>query len=282
MTGHNDLQSVSSGRYDKYRYLEVTVRDEIALIAFNRPDKMNACGREDHTEMSTILRDINADDDVRVAVVTGKGRAFSVGGDLDVLEEMNQSPATALGLMREAREIVQSHINCDKPVVCALNGAAMGSGAVFALLCDFIIMERHALVADGHIRAALTAGDGGTMIWPLAMGLTRAKKYLLTGDSITAEDAERFGLVTEIAEQGESLARAMEIARRLADGPQFAIRTTKVACNQWLKFAQISTSDYSLALEFLSGVHDDVRVAVEDLRNGRVGAIARECRSESL
>src|ERR1700687_3976097 len=120
----------AQGRYDKYRYLEIRVDDGIALIAFNRPDKMNACGRADHKEIATILRDINADDDVRVAVVTGNGRAFSVGGDLELLEEMNQAPMAALELMREAREIVQSHIDCEKPVVCALNGAAMGAGVV--------------------------------------------------------------------------------------------------------------------------------------------------------
>jgi len=268
-----------SGRYDKYSFLDVTVDDGIALIVCNRPEVLNASRKSDHKEFSTILRDIGADDDVRVAVITGKGRAFSVGGDFESLEELSQSRQTAPALMRPVREIVSSHIDCEKPIICALNGPALGAGLSFALLCDIIIMERQAWVADGHIRAGLGAGDGGCMIWPLAMGLTTAKKYLLTGDSISAEDAERYGLVSEIAEEGKSLERAMAIARRLADGPQVAIRFNKMALNQWLRAAQVTAFDFAMALEFLGGTQDEVRVAVEDLRNGGIGAIARESRT---
>jgi Enoyl-CoA hydratase/isomerase len=156
------------------------------------------------------------------------------------------------------------------------NAVAKGGGATFALLCDYIIVERSTVLSDGHIRAALTAGDGGTLIWPLAMGLTKAKRYLLTGDNISVEDAERFGLVTEVVEDGQSRARAMDVARRLADGPQVAIRNTKVALNQWLRLGQTTSQDYALALQMLSGTHDDVLAALNSLKSGGVGAIARE------
>jgi enoyl-CoA hydratase len=266
-----------SDRYGRYEYLDIAVDDGIAMITFNRPEKLNACDRSGHTELAAILRDLHGDDDVRVAVVTGKGRAFSVGGDLSLVEELSEyNPKRTLDLMREAREILQSHIDFDKPIVAAINGVAMGANLAFGLLCDYIIMERQARLADGHIRAALTAGDGGTVIWPLAMGLTRAKKYLLTGDWIDAVEAERVGLVTELADEGRSLERALEVARRLADGPQLAIRTTKMALNQWLRLGQLASFDQSLALEFLIARDEGVRNAVSNVRQGGVGAIAQE------
>jgi len=149
----------------------------------------------------------------------------------------------------------------------------MGAGAAFALLCDFVIMEEHAMLADGHIRAALAAGDGGALIWPLAVGITRAKKYLLTGDWITATEAERIGLVTEVVPKGESVERAMAIARRLAAGPQTAISFTKQAVNSWLKLAVAPAFDYSLALEGLTMKLDDVPKALKGLRETGQGAI---------
>ena len=129
------------------------------------------------------------------------------------------------------------------------------------------------MVADGHIRAALSAGDGGTLIWPLTMGLTKAKKYLLTGDWIGAEEAERLGLVSEVVDAGRSLERAVDVARRFANGPQLAIRATKMALNQWLRLGQMASFDYSLALEFLSASDDDVPRALESLRARGAGAI---------
>src|SRR5271156_4932361 len=145
-----------SDRYARYSYLDVVVDDRIAMITANGPD-------------------------------------FYIGGGASFLD-LYHSPPEAMAIMGEIREIVQSHIECEKPVVCAINGVAKGGGATFALLCDYIILERTALLSDGHIRSALAAGDGGTMVWPLSIGLTVAKKYLLTGDNISAEDAERFGL----------------------------------------------------------------------------------------
>jgi enoyl-CoA hydratase len=179
-------------------------------------------------------------------------------------------------LLFSAREIINAHLSMDKPIISAINGHAMGAGAAFGLLCDFVILEEHALIADGHIRAALAAGDGGAIIWPLAMGITKAKRYLLTGDWITAVDAERFGLVTEVVPRGTSLERAQAIARRLADGPQSAIRYTKQALQSWLKIGLAGGFEQSLALEGLTMKLDDVPRALKSLRETNQGAIAPE------
>jgi len=266
----------SAERYADLEFLEVEVADRVATIRLNLPDTLNAMDDAAHKELSTILRTVASDESVNAAVVTGAGRAFSVGGDLSLVENMNRDPSSLLGVMRDARELVQAHIDFEKPIVAAINGVAMGAGLAFALLCDFIIIERGARVADGHVRAALTAGDGGALIWPLAVGLVQAKKYLMTGDWLSADEAERLGLVTEVVDSGTSVERAHAIARRLADGPQVAIRTTKMALNQWLRLGQLGSFDYSLALEMISAVHADVPRALQGLRTNRVGAIAAE------
>lgn len=253
--------------YADYEYFDVRVEDGICVMEIDRPEQLNACSAEDHDEFPRILRQIQQDPDVTVAVVTGKGRAFSVGGSIELLEQLHANEGSDLpDLMRAGRELVLAHLDLEKPIVSAINGHAMGAGAAFALLCDIVIAERSALIADGHVRAAIAAGDGGTLIWPLTVGLAKAKWYLMTGDWIKAEEAERCGLITEVVEDGESLQRALEIARRLADGPQMAISYTKVALNQWLRAGVPTSFDLSGALEGLTFVSDDAGAAIRTLR----------------
>jgi len=262
--------------YSGYKFLAIDVKDGIAFITINRPEKMNATDREGHGELPKILRDLALDDEVKVAVVTGAGKAFSIGGDLEMMEQMNAHPEQLIGLLDEARELVNAHIDLEKPIIAAINGYAMGAGAIFGLLCDFVIAERKAKMADGHVRAAVAAGDGGALLWPLTMGLAKAKRYLLTGDWITAEEAERVGLITEVVENGESLKRATQIAKRLVAGPQTAIRYTKRALNQWLRMGGAAVFDYSLALEMMTFVTDDTKNAIKDLKAKGPGAIPPE------
>lgn len=263
--------------YDGYQFIEVDVRVGIAYLVLNRPERLNACSLDDHAEFSRVLRELARDDAVRVAVVTGAGRAFSVGGDLDLLESLVDGPEEdAERLFDDARELVLAHVDLDKPIVAAVNGYAMGSGAAFALLCDYIVMERQATIADGHVRAALAAGDGGALIWPLTVGLTNAKRYLLTGDGVDAAEALRIGLVTEVVDEGQSLERATAVATRLAAGPQQAIRYTKRVLNQWLRNGVATAFDYSLALEMRTMKSAEAADAIANLRASKRPAIPRD------
>ena len=252
-----------------YEFLDVGVADQIATITFDRPTKANAVDAIGHAELGRVLRDVAAADEVRVAVVTGAGGVFSVGGDFDLIEGLTTGDAEArMRSMAEARELVQAHLDLDKPVIAAINGFAAGAAAAFALLCDIAIAERGAQIGDGHMRAALAAGDGGTIVWPLSVGMMKAKRYLLTGDFVGAEEAERIGLVTEVVEEGQALPRAMEMARRLAALPQAALRFTKRALNQHLRLAAIQSFDYSLALEIMSAETGETAAALAELRQG--------------
>jgi enoyl-CoA hydratase len=237
----------------------------------NRPERANACDEEGHGEFGTILRDIVADPGVSVAILHGAGNHFSVGATYDWMIELTQNTDMLIELQSQVRELVRAHIDNDKPVVSAINGVATGSGLMFALLSDYVIMEESSRLADGHIKVALAAGDGGTLIWPLAAGLTRAKRYLMTGDWITASAAYEIGLVTEIVPDGTSFQRACEVAERFREMPAMAVRATKRALNQWLSVGAALTFDYSVASEIqtfsLGG--EEVRRNVQALREGR-------------
>jgi enoyl-CoA hydratase len=262
--------------YSSYSFLDIKVDDGIAVVKIDHQDRMNACKPGDHAELPRSLRDFAHDEDVRVVVLTGVGKAFSLGGTFDSVENHHTHPEQLPELHAEARDLVHAHIDLEKPVITALNGYATGAGAAYALLADFIIVERHVRFADGHIAIALAAGDGGALIWPISVGMIRAKKYLMTGDWITAEEAERIGLVTEVVETGQSFDRAMQLARRLADGPQMAIRYTKRALNQWLRQGATVAFDYSLALEMETFPTEDLGRALASLRQKGSGAIERE------
>jgi enoyl-CoA hydratase len=251
-----------------YGYLDIRIEDEIVFIMMNRPERANACDGEGHSEFGRILRDIANDDAVKAGVLYGAGKAFSVGATFDWMDELTRDADKAIQLQYEVRELVRAHIDLDKPMVSAINGPAAGSGMMFALLCDWIIAEEQAPITDGHIKAALAAGDGGTMIWPLTVGLTRSKRWLMTGDWLDAREAERIGLITEVVGTGESIARATEVAKRFVAMPQLALRSTKRALNQWLSFGMATSFDYSAALETqtfsIGGA--EVRAAVEGMR----------------
>lgn len=254
-------------RYAGYTFLKTEVRDSIAFVTIDNPEKMNACSHEDHAEFATILRDVAADDEVKAVVLTGAGRAFSVGATYDYMKQLTEDRQALSELQTQVRELVRSHIDLEKPVVAAINGVATGSGLMLALLSDYSIIEENVKMADGHIKAALAAGDGGVLIWPLAVGITRAKRYLMTGDWIDAAEAERIGLVTELVPEGTALERATKVAEDFAAMPEQAVRFTKRAINQWLSFGASVGFELSASLEMQTfGLHgDQVRKAVDDL-----------------
>jgi len=254
-------------RYADYTFLKTEVRDSIAFVTIDNPEKMNACSHEDHAEFATILRDVAADDEVKAVVLTGAGRAFSVGATYEYMKQLTEDRQALAELQTQVRELVRSHIDLEKPVVAAINGVATGSGLMLALLSDYSIVEENVKMADGHIKAALAAGDGGALIWPLAVGITRAKRYLMTGDWIDAQEAERIGLVTELVPKGTSLARATAVAGEFAAMPEQAVRFTKRALNQWLSFGASVGFELSASLEMQTfGFYgDQVRQAVDDL-----------------
>lgn len=257
--------------YSSYQHLIVEVNNGIALITLNRPEVLNATNERLHWELTQIWRDLELDAEVRVAVVTGAGRAFSAGGDLTDIEKRGQmTKAEAfqeqMRILHEMSDIVYNMINCDKPIISAINGVAVGAGLAVALLADISIASETARFTDGHTRLGVVAGDHAAIIWPLLCGMAKAKLYLLTSDFLDGKEAERIGLVSLAVPQEQVLPTAMEYARKLASGPQYAIRFTKKSLNQWLRLGGITAFDYSSALEILTFFDVDVEAGAQALR----------------
>lgn len=241
-------------------YLDVRIDAGIAVVSMAGGRPGNALSVEGHTELAEILPRLGRDERVDVIVLRGAGDEFCAGPTPEFMARVRENdPAFVLHLMRDVRAIVQSHIDLDKPVVTALNGTTSGGALAFALFADIVVAERHVELSDPHVPAGVAAGDGGVLIWPLALGLLRAKRFLYTGDPLSADEALALGLVTEVVERGESVARAMHWAQRLAATPRAALRHTKRSLNQWLRIG-MPAFDASWAGEILTLNLPDDRV----------------------
>jgi enoyl-CoA hydratase len=230
--------------------------------------RMNTTDAALHAELAEIWRDVDKDADVHAVVLTGAGHVFSAGGDFSIIQQNIDDFAARARQWKEARDIVYNLINCSKPVVSAMRGVAVGAGLACGLLADVSIATKDCRIIDGHTRLGVAAGDHAAILWPLLCGLAKAKYYLLLCEEVRGEEAERLGLVSLAVEDAELDAKAVEIATRLAEGAQSAIRWTKYALNNWLR-AMGPTFDTSLALEFLGFTGPEVREGLASHREKR-------------
>jgi enoyl-CoA hydratase/carnithine racemase len=254
-------------RQEDYEAIQIEKTDGVAILTLNRPERLNAVNGAMHSELSTIFLALQRDPDVRAAVLTGAGRAFCAGGDFSAGADMRTK--TGLTIIQEARRIVDGILDLEKPLVAAINGPATGLGATVALCCDVVIAARSARIGDPHVKMGITAGDGGAVIWPLLVGVNRAKYMLITGDLINAEEAMAMGLVNRVVEDGEALPEALALARRLAASAPYAVQSTKVAINKLLKAVSNLVLPLSLSLEEVSMTKEDHREAVRAFQEKR-------------
>ena len=256
-------------RFDRYRRLQIERREHgVMLITLSNPGKLNATDSTMHAELATVFADVHASPEVRAVVVTGEGGAFCAGGDLDWIGEQVGNYQRTIGVMREAGDIVRTMIECDTPIISAINGVAVGAGLAVALLADISIIAEAARLTDGHMRLGVAAGDHAAVIWPLLCGMAKAKYYLLTSDFIDGREAERIGLVSKAVAADEVLPRALAIAEQLARGPGDATRFTKRALNHWLRQA-LPSFEASLAYEMLNFLGPDAAEGLAALRDRR-------------
>ena len=252
--------------YSDYQHVLFEKRENGVLwITLNRPEVLNAANARLHTELVALWQTIGADPEVRVAVVTGAGRGFSAGGDLQMVQDAYRNYDEIVRILEEARELVYNMLHCQTPVVSAINGPAVGAGLVVALLADVSIAAESARLADGHVRMGVAAGDHAAIVWPLLVGIAKAKYYLMTSDFVDGREAERIGLVSLCVPDEELLEKAQAVATDLATGPRQAIRFTKRALNQWILQAG-PIFDHSLALEMLGFFSEDMIAGIEGLR----------------
>jgi enoyl-CoA hydratase len=256
--------------YSKYKHLKFRMAGSVLTLSINRPEAMNAVNSALHTDFSHVFADIAADKSVNAVVLTGEGRAFSAGGDLQWF--MNITPPQLDDLFAEGRKIILDLLELPQPIISAVNGPAAGLGATLALFCDVIYAADTARISDPHVRIGVTAGDGGAVIWPWLVGVARAKEYLMTGDALTATEAERIGLINHVVPADQLLDKATAMATRLSKGSQMAIRSTKIAVNKVLRDTTNLLFDYSLAAEkecFFSPFHKQAIAEFSEERKSR-------------
>ena len=256
-------------RYSGYTHLLFEYPQErILKITINRPDRYNALDAVGHKELTYVWREVDEDPDIDVVIITGAGKAFSAGGDLDMVETLTTDYNARVNIWKEAKDLVYNIINCGKPIISAINGPAVGAGLVAALLADISIVAKSVSITDGHTRLGVAAGDHAAIIWPLLCGMAKAKYYLLTCDRLSGEEAERIGLVALCVEDDELQDKAMEVAQKLANGAPTAIRWTKYALNNWLRQAG-PIYDASTALEMLGFGGPEVKEGLAALKEKR-------------
>jgi enoyl-CoA hydratase len=255
--------------YDQYQAIEVVRNGRVLVLKLNNPTAFNAVTATMHRELSRIFGDIARDDAVDVVVLTGAGKAFCAGGDIAWMQSMIDLPGSMAVIAAEGKRIVQSLLDLDRPVICRLNGDAVGLGATLALFCDVVIADESARIGDPHVRVGLVAGDGGAAIWPQLIGYVRAKEFLLTGDLMTARQAAAIGLINRAVPAGELDGEVEKLVAKLLRGAQQAIRWTKLSVNIGLKQLVDSVMEASLGFEVASSMLPDHAEAVAAFREGR-------------
>jgi len=275
--GLNTRTGTMLERYSQYKRLRFeTPAAGVLRVIMHNPESLNSADILMHGELGAVWRDIDADPNVAVAILTGDGKAFSAGGDFDMIERITSDFQIRAQIWKEAKDIVYNIVNCSKPVISAMRGPAVGAGLVCGLLADISIASKTARIIDGHTRLGVAAGDHAAMVWPLLCGLARAKYYLLLCDPLSGEEAERIGLISKAVDDEELDATALALAERLANGAQSAIRWTKYSLNNWLR-QMGPTFDASLALEFLGFTGPEAVEGLAAFRERRKPVFPKDC-----
>ncbi len=229
--------------------------DGILLVTLNRPERRNAIDAVMHRELRELYARLADDADLEVIVVTGAGKGFCAGADFKQMQDNNAAAAYDDGfssLFVDGVAIARNILSVRRPMIAAVNGDAIGLGASLALFCDVVFMAEGARIGDPHVNAGLVAGDGGAVLWPLLVGANRAKEFLMTGDLLTASEAERIGLVNHAVPAVGLIEAAMAMARRLARGPALAIRFNKALVNKELEDRVARLYEMAFAMEAIT------------------------------
>jgi enoyl-CoA hydratase len=244
-------------------------RGRLLVLTFNRPDALNAFNLALHDELVEAIGFVSNDTGSDVILITGSGRSFSAGGDFDHMENNARKPELFDHEARQAKRIVFGLLDIEKPVICRMNGHAVGLGATIALLCDVIFAADTAKIGDPHVGIGLVAGDGGAIVWAARIGMTRAKEYLLSGELLTAQKAADIGLINHSLPADLLDAAVDGFCDKLLSGATLAIRYTKLLTNLELKRIATAVMDAGIAYESLAVRSADHREGIAALREKR-------------
>jgi enoyl-CoA hydratase len=241
--------------------LKLDLADNVLTITLNNPDMRNAMLPEMDEALTRIFWDADRDPEVRVVVLTGAGKSFSAGGDLAAMQQGLDDMTMFIVGCKNGKRILQAMIDCDKPIVAKVNGDAVGLGATLALFCDIVVASENARFGDPHVNVGLVAGDGGAIIWPSNVGFAVAKYFLLTGELVSAREAQAMGLIAKVTTQEELDGEVARIVNKLNNGSLQSITYTKHVLNIGLRQLFASSIDGGFALETVTSRLPDHREA---------------------
>ena len=241
----------------RYAWIKIAKADGIATLTLNNPTKKNAVSRPMHKEIERIWDDVDADDDIRVVILTGEGNAFCAGTDLSVQDADNAEGRKGRPPTRSARRLFWNMLDCEKPIIAKVRGPAYGVGVNIAIAADIVVAAEGARFCDSHVKMGIAAGDGGAALWPLLVGFHRAKEFLMTGDPVEAKRAEAVGLINYCLPDDELDDFVDALAHKLSAGAPLAISYTKMAVNLMLKQMTGGAFETSLAYDQLTLFTDD-------------------------
>ena len=242
---------------DEYETIAFEQRGRVLHVTFNQPDSLNSFFDRSHTELAHVFDTCALHEGTDIVVLTGSGRAFSAGGNIPAMRRLHENPAEMRSTVKEAKRVIRSVLECDKPIIAKVNGDAVGLGATVALFCDVVIANENARIADPHNSVALIAGDGGSIIWPQLIGYGKARHYLLTGEKIMAREAEAMGLIYKAVAPEQLDAEVNAYVDRLLALPAQALRWTKETYTMPLKQLATMMMDTGMAYEALMSASSD-------------------------
>lgn len=255
--------------FDHYQRIRFERTGRILTATLDGPNPVNGVDALMHDELATVFYDLQRDPDSDLIILTGEGRAFCAGGDFAWFQEQVEDPAKFRAIAWDAKRIVSSLLEMEKPIICRLNGAAAGLGATIALLCDVIIADETARIGDPHVKVGLVAGDGGTLIWPQLIGYAKAKELLMTGDLLTGAEALALGLINYAVPADQLDAKVGELADKILANPKWAVRWTKTVANIPLRALAAQMMDAAIGWESVSNTLKDRAEAVAAMMEKR-------------
>jgi enoyl-CoA hydratase len=263
------------GDYSSYRALKLDLRDRVMTLTLSNPGRKNAITPAMSEELAVVWFDLWRDPDVSVIVFTGEGDAFCAGYDFNAVGDELAADDKPRELMRTMTRIARLHmsamLDCEKPILAKVRGPAYGLGASLALASDMVFVSETARIADTHVRAGMVPGDGGVFLWPLAIGMHRAKEHLMTGDPVTGPRAEAIGLVNRCLPDAELDGHVQALAEKLRDLPPNAVGFTKTAINVAMKQMAQAGFETSVGYELFTLKTDDFREATAAFLERRKG-----------
>lgn len=246
-------------KYDLPDELTVTADGAVRTVLVNRPEDLNCVNENLHWALANVWRQLAADQEARVVILSGAGRAFCAGGDLNWITSFLDDPAARDESIREGAQIIEEMLRFPLPVIAAVNGPAVGLGCSVALLSDIMLIADTAYLSDPHVAVGLVAGDGGAAFWPMLTPIMRSREYLFTGDRIPAATAVELGFASRRVPAADLMSEAATLAGRLAAQPVEALQGTKRVVNMYLSQAMAGPLQAGFAAEVATMRSEDHR-----------------------